>query len=46
VNQLMDGEPAVSVAPSEKINAILLNPMTVNDEETQIVLEQIFKAID
>ena len=45
VDQLMAGEPAVSVAPSEKINAILLNPMTVSDEETQIVLEQILKAI-
>ena len=46
VDQLMAGEPAVSVAPSEKINAILLNPMTVSDEETQIVLKQILKAID
>ena len=46
VDQLMACEPAVSVAPSEKINAILLNPMTVSDEETQIVLEQILKLID
>ena len=46
VDQLMAGEPAVSVAPSEKINAILLNPMTVSDEETQIVLEQILKVIN
>jgi len=42
----MAGEPAVSVAPSERLNAILLNPMTVSDEETQIVLEQILKVIN
>jgi L-seryl-tRNA(Ser) seleniumtransferase len=46
VARLMAGEPAVSVAPSERLNAILLNPMTVSDEETQIVLEQILKVIN
>ena len=46
VDKLMAGEPAVSVAPSEGLNAILLNPMTVSDEETQIVLEQILKVIN
>ena len=45
VAQLMDNEPAVSVAPSEALNAILLNPMTVSDEETQIVLDQILSLI-
>ena len=41
----MDSEPAVSGAPSETLNAILLNPMTVSDEETQIVLDQILSLI-
>jgi L-seryl-tRNA(Ser) seleniumtransferase len=45
VDQLMDSEPAVSVAPSEEINAILLNPMTVSDAETQIVLNQILRVM-
>ena len=45
VAQLMDNEPAVSVAPSMALNAILLNPMTVSDEETQIVLDQILSLI-
>ena len=46
VDQLMADEPAVSVAPSERLNAILLNPMTVSAEETQIVLEQILKVMN
>ena len=46
VDQLMASETAISVAPAEKLNAILLNPMTVSDEETQIVLEQILRVIN
>ena len=45
IDALMKGEPRVAVAPSENGNALLLNPMTVIDGESEIVLERILEVL-
>jgi hypothetical protein len=45
IDALMKGEPSVAVAPSENGNALLLNPMTVIDGESEIVLERILQVL-
>ncbi len=44
IQQLWDGEPCITVAPAEA-NGIYLNPMTVNDEEAEIVLRRLLKVL-
>jgi L-seryl-tRNA(Ser) seleniumtransferase len=45
IDALMKGEPRVAVAPSENGNALLLNPMTVIDGESEIVLERLLQVL-
>ena len=44
VKILLDGEPAVAVAPSGE-NAVHLNPMTLREGEAEVVLERLRVAI-
>ena len=44
IQQLWDGEPCIAVAPAEA-NGIYLNPMTVNDEEAEIVLKKLLEVL-
>ena len=45
IQDLLKGEPMISVAPSETENALLLNPMTVKDGEASIVKERILEVM-
>lgn len=45
VNKLFEGEPCISVAASETTNAILLNPMTVQEGEAEIVLTRLTELL-
>lgn len=44
VKQLLEGEPAISVAPADD-NGIYLNPMTLQDNEEKIVLERLLELL-
>ena len=45
IQDLLKGEPMISVAPSETENALLLNPMTVKDGEPSIIKERILEVM-
>ena len=45
IQDLLKGEPMISVAPSETENALLLNPMTVKDGEPFIIKERILEVM-
>ena len=45
IQDLLQGEPMISVAPSETENALLLNPMTVKDGEPSIIKERILEVM-
>jgi uncharacterized pyridoxal phosphate-dependent enzyme len=45
IEALMEGEPRIAVAPSETDNALLLNPMTVQPGEAEIVLKRIQEVL-
>jgi len=45
IQQLWDGEPRIAVAPSENVNGILLNPMTVREGEPEVVLERLISLL-
>ncbi len=45
VEKLFAGEPCISVAASETTNAILLNPMTVQEGEAEIVLNRLIEIL-
>ena len=45
IQDLLQGEPMISVAPSEAENALLLNPMTVKDGEPSIIKERILEVM-
>lgn len=44
IQALWEGEPCIAVAPA-KANGILLNPMTLDDEEAAIVLKRLLEVI-
>ena len=41
IQKLWNGEPRIAVAPAEHVNGILLNPMTVQEGEAEIVLAKL-----
>lgn len=41
IEQLWQGNPRIAVAPSEKNNGILLNPMTIQEGEETIILNKL-----
>ena len=45
IQDLLQGEPMISVAPSETENALLLNPMTVKDEGSFDCQEEILEVM-
>jgi D-glucosaminate-6-phosphate ammonia-lyase len=44
IKQLLDGEPAIAVAPADD-NGIYLNPMTLEEGEADIVLERLLEVL-
>ncbi|GIV85666.1 MAG: hypothetical protein KatS3mg052_2673 [Candidatus Roseilinea sp.] len=46
IARLWDGTPRISVGQSDKADGILLNPMTLTDEEVNIVTERIVHLLD
>lgn len=44
IQQLWEGEPCIAVAPAEA-NGIYLNPMTVRDEQAEIVLHRLLEVL-
>ena len=45
IDTLLQGDPRVAVAPGDMGNAILLNPMTVNEGEHELVLQRLLQVI-
>jgi D-glucosaminate-6-phosphate ammonia-lyase len=44
IQKLWDGDPCIAVAPAEG-NGILLNPMTVQDDEVEIILQRLREVL-
>ncbi len=46
IARLWDGSPRISVGASDEASSILLNPMTLTDEEVRIVTERVMHLLD
>ncbi|MFN4292662.1 MAG: aminotransferase class V-fold PLP-dependent enzyme [Thermoflexales bacterium] len=46
IARLWDGDPCISVGASDESDGILLNPMTLTDEEVRIVTERVVRLLN